>query len=197
MSLMRRRDLLQRSASALLVASVAQTGRPAHADTPSHLGAELSKLTVQRTEDALLLSYDIRIDLTRDVEQALHKGVAVVFIAEAELVKARWYWTDQSRSTATRRWRLAFQPLTRRWRLSFDGLNRYYASLPSALDALRRTDRWRIADALPAGEDADHYVDFSFKLDTDELPRPMQIGLGGQADWKLAVQRRVSVVPSR
>jgi len=196
MSLMRRRDLLQRSASALLAASLAQAGRLAHADSTTRPGAELARLALQRGEDGLLLSYDVRFDLPRDLEQALNKGVAVVFVAQAELFKSRWYWTDDNKATATRRWRLAFQPLTRRWRLSFDGLSRHYPSLPDALDALRRTDRWRIADALPSGDDQDYYVDFNFKLDTDELPRPLQIGLGGQSDWRLAVERRATVPPA-
>ena len=36
-------------------------------------------------------------------------------------------------------------------------------------------------------------MDFSFRLDTDELPRPLQIGLGGLTDWTLDVQRRAWV----
>jgi Domain of unknown function (DUF4390) len=197
MFLKRRRDLLQRSASALLAACMAQAGWPARADTASRSGLELSKLAVQRNEDGLLLSYDVRFDMPRDIEQALGKGIAVVFVAEATLFRDRWYWIDEVRTVATRRWRLAYQPLTRQWRLSFDGLSRHYVRLGDALDALRRTNQWRIADALPTGDTQDYYVDFSFKLDTDELPRPLQIGLGGQSEWQLAVQRRTAVPPSR
>lgn len=198
MSQMRRRELLRCSASALLVAALAPTGQLAHADNAlPHRNLELEKLSVLRNEDGLLLSYSVRLDLPRDLEQALSKGVAVVFVAEAELFRSRWYWTDQPRAQAIRRWRLAFQPLTRRWRLSLDGLSRYYDSLPEALDAMRRTDRWRIADAMPAGEEADHYVDFSFRLDTDELPRPLQIGLGGLSIGNMDVQRQVSVQATR
>lgn len=193
MSLMRRRELLQRSASALLATALVSTGRLAHADTPAHPGVDLTRLAVQRADDGLLLSYEVRFDLPDDIEYALTKGVAVVFVAEATLKRNRWYWVDENRTTATRRWRLAFQPLTRKWRLSFDGLSRSYNSLADALDALRRTNGWRIADTLLPKDDNDHYVDFSFKLDTDELPRPLQIGLGGQTDWNLSVQRRVTI----
>jgi len=197
MPLMRRRDLLHRSASALLAATVMLAGRPAHADTAPHTGIELSRLGVQRSDDGLVLNYDLRFDLPKDLEMALGKGVAVVFVAEAELFKSRWYWTDQSRASTARRWRLAYQPLTRRWRLSFDGLSRHYNRLSEALDAMRSTDHWRIADAIPAGDEEDYYVAFSFKLDTDELPRPLQIGLGGLTDWRLAVQRRIGIPASR
>lgn len=202
MSEMRRRELLARSASALLAAMVAPAGRLAHAaDTSGHRGIELEKLSVQRGDDnGLLLSYGVRLDLPRDLEQALGKGVAMVFVAQAEVFRTRWYWTDQPRGGATRRWRLAYQPLTRRWRLSLDGLSRHYTSLNEALDALRRTDRWRIADGIPANDDQDYYVDFNFRLDTDELPRPLQIGLGafgGLNNGSLDIKRRLNVPAPR
>jgi hypothetical protein len=136
----------------------------------------------------------VRLELPRDIEQALNKGIAVVFVAEAEVFRSRWYWMDQPRATAPRRWRLAYQPLTRHWRLSFDGLSRQYNRMSDALDVIRRASAWQIADGvLPPNDNQDHYVDFSFKLDTDELPRPLQIGLGGAFDAPLQVQRRVGV----
>lgn len=197
MSLMRRRELLARSASALLAATLAPAGRLAHADSPGHRNLELDKLTVQRSDEGLLLSYSARIDLPRDLEQAMVKGVGVVFVAEAEVFRARWYWTDELLASATRRWRLAYQPLTRRWRLSQDDLSRHFASLPDALNALRSTVNWRVADPIPSGSDQDHYVDFRLRLDTDELPRPLQIGLGGLPNWNMDARRRVAVGPVR
>lgn len=194
MPLLHRRDLLQRSASALLTVALAQAGLPslAQAQTSSgHPGIELTHLTTERGEDGLLLTYAVRLELSKDVEDALLKGVALVFVAEAELFKDRWYWYDRSKARVVRRWRLAYQPLTRHWRLSFDGLSRTYNSLGEALGVMRRASQWRISDNV--GPDDDHYVDFSFRLDTDELPRPMQIGLGDQNGWNLTVQRRISV----
>ena len=32
-------------------------------------------------------------------------------------------------------------------------------------------------------------VDFRFRLDTSQLPRPFQIGVVGQADWNISVER--------
>jgi hypothetical protein len=120
----------------------------------------------------------------------------VVFVAEATVYRRRWYWMDEVLGTATRRWRLAYQPLTRRWRLSFDGLSQFYPSLRQALDVIRRTTQWRVSDPLPDRDD-EAYVDFRFQLDTNELPRPLQIGLGDNADWQLKVQRRVNVPAGR
>ncbi|WP_374259238.1 DUF4390 domain-containing protein [Aquabacterium sp.] len=183
---------MQRSTAAALAAILAQPGRQALA-APGRSGIELARLSAQRSDEGVLLSYEVRFDLSRDIEQALYKGLSVVFVAEAEVHKSRWYWTDQVVATATRRWRLAYQPLTRQWRLSFDGLSRHYSRLSEVLEVLRHGIQWRIADALPGSDSEDYYVDFVFKLDTSELPRPMQFGLGGQSDWDLIVQRRTSV----
>lgn len=192
---MRRRELLQRSASALLAMPMAVAGRAALAEAAPQAGLVLNRLAVQRADEGLLLSYDVRFDLPDDIESALGKGVAVTFVARAELLRPRWYWIDQTRARAVRRWRLAYQPLTRHWRVSFDGLSRQYNQLGDALDALRRTNRWRIAEPVAYADEQDYEVAFRFMLDPNELPRPLQIGLGGQPNWNVSVERRVPVPP--
>lgn len=192
---MRRRELLHRSASALLAMPMAVAGRAALAEAGPQAGLVLDRLAVQRADEGLLLSYDVRFDLPDDIESALGKGVAVTFVARAELLRPRWYWLDQTRARAVRRWRLAYQPLTRHWRVNFDGLSRQYNQLGDALDALRRTNRWRIAEPIAYSDEQDYEVAFRFMLDPNELPRPLQIGLGGQPNWNVSVERRVPVPP--
>ena len=196
MPVMRRRDLLLRSTSALWTAALASTGGGAWAAW-ANSGAELARLLAQQDEDGLTLSYEVRFDLHHDVEQMLSKGIAVVFLAQAEVFERRWYWTDRRIASATRRWRLAYQPLTRQWRLNFDGFSRPYSRLSEALEVLRQGSRWLIAEQLGDAAPADCYVDFRFQLDANELPRPLQIGLGGQADWTLQIERRVGVTSAR
>jgi hypothetical protein len=53
--------------------------------------------------------------------------------------------------------------------------------------------QWRIADAIPADDDARYYVEVSYRLDTSQLPRPLQIGLSSQPDWNLAAERTIQV----
>lgn len=192
---MRRRELLQRSASALLALVAMTAGSAAHAWPGSRTNVELKQLQVSRTDDGLLLNYDVRFDLPKEVEEALFKGVSLVFVAEADTFRSRWYWMDKPKGSASRRWRLTYQPLTRQWRLSFDGLSRHYTRLVDALNVMRRGSNWRVADTPSAGDDQDYYVDFKFKLDTDELPRPLQLGLGGQSEWDLVIERRIAVPP--
>ncbi len=156
----------------------------AGAETPRLQGFE-----VTRIDDGLQLAFALDFELPRGVEDALHKGVPLYFVAKAELFRSRWYWRDKRISVAERTWRLAFQPLTRKFRVSFGGLNQSYDNLSDALVAVRRVAAWKVADGIALDDGGGHYVEFSYWLDTGLLPRPLQIGLGGQADWDLRIEK--------
>ena len=155
-------------------------------------GVELIQLSSNRSEEGLELSFSTRFELPHAAEDALLKGVPIYFTAEAVLLRGRWYWRDARVARATRTWRLAWQPLTRQYKISTGGLNQSYASLSEALSALRGVSEWRIAENREL-EDGRHYIEFSFKLDTSQLPRPMQIGLGSPEGWGLNIERSLSL----
>jgi hypothetical protein len=186
-----RRHLLQLAAA--LAAGWAVGTVQAQSMSGARPGMELQQLQVQRTDDALTLSYQVRVDLPKDVEDALLRGVSIVFVAKANLYRSRWYWADKPRVELERRWRLSYQPLTRHWRVSFDGLSQNYHSLREALGVMQRASQWRLVEPAPAPDDREHYLEFSFELDREELPRPLQIGLSGQNDWDLSVFKRLPV----
>lgn len=150
---------------------------------------EVQSFEVTRGDDGVNVAFALSFDLPRAVEDALYKGVPLYFVAQVELIRERWYWRDKRIALAERTWRLAFQPLSRKFRVSFGGLNQSYDSLPDALVAVRRVTSWRVADAGAIDDGGGHYIEFSYRLDTSLLPRPLQIGLGGQADWNLRVER--------
>jgi len=159
---------------------------PAWAETPA---PELSQFAVSRNEEGLLLDFAVRFDLPHSVEDALLKGVPLHFVADASLFRERWYWRDQRVSRVTRTWRLAYQPLTRTYRVSFGGLNQSFDSLADAVASVRRMGRWKLTEPGQIEEGEQYYVEFSYKLDTTLLPRPMQIGIGGQPDWTLQLEK--------
>jgi hypothetical protein len=152
-------------------------------------GMELQTLQLQRADGVLSLDFAARIQLSRTVEEALQRGVPVYFTAQAQLLRNRWYWRDERVARVQRTWRLAFQPLTSTWRVGFGGLNQTHATLQEALSSVSRLSGWKVADLAQVDPDSRHYVEFSFKLDTSQLPGPMQIGLTTQADWTLGLER--------
>jgi hypothetical protein len=152
--------------------------------------SELASFDLSRNEEGVFLSYAINFELSRGIDDALSKAVPLFFVAEAEVFRNRFYWRDQRVAQAVRRWRIVYQPLTSTYRVTFDGgLSQNYASRDEAFAAIGRSARWKIAEGQQIDEGSRHYVEFSYRLDTAQLPRPMQIGIGGQADWAMSVQR--------
>ncbi|WP_296494312.1 DUF4390 domain-containing protein [Rhodoferax sp.] len=164
------------------------------ADAPSPL------LRLERADNALWLSTQLEFELSPAVIDALHKGIPIFFVAEAEVMRERWYWTNKKVATAKRQFRLAYQPLTRQWRLNIISgesiepalglaLNQNFESWSDALQSVHRISRWKIADASDLAAGARHRVEFRFRLDLAQLPRPLQIGTLGQSDWSVELSQ--------
>lgn len=165
--------------------------------------AEVTQLQVERTEEGVLLSAAVRFELPQVVEDALAKGIPMYFLAEATIYRDRWYWYDKRVAFVTRHMRLAYQPLTRRWRLQVSPtpighagmvLGQTFDTREEALAAIQRVSRWRIADPADVDPDAVHNIDFRFRLDMSQLPRPFQIGAVGQSEWIILAVRTQRLV---
>jgi hypothetical protein len=167
---------------------------PARAES---VAAEVTLLQIERNADNLLLTATVNFVLPTAVEDALLKGVPVIFVAEAEIMRDRWYWFDKKVAGIERHMRLVYQPLTRRWRLAVASglitnnglgvaLSQTFDSLEDAMGAIRRVSGWRVADLTDLDPGARYRVEFRFRLDVSQLPRPLQIGALGQSDWTLA-----------
>jgi len=174
-------------------------GLPGQAAAEPH-GTAISELRLEQADDGVYLTAQVQFELPALVEEVLEKGIAVYFVAEAELYRERWYWTDLKVAQAARYMRLAYQPLSRRWRLNVSpvpitnagfgvSLNQNFDTLADALDGVRRVGRLRLGDIVEIGDEATHPVTFRFRLDTSQLPRPFQLGAVGQTDWNISVEK--------
>jgi hypothetical protein len=190
--------------AALLLAVVMVTllgWLPLTATAQGRSGPSVTQMRLEQADDGVYLTAAVQFELPSLVEEVLDKGIAIYFVAEAEVFQERWYWTDRKVAQVTRHMRLAYQPLTRRWRLNVSpvpitgtagfgvSLNQNFDSLADAMDAVKRVGRLRLGDVSDIGDEAQHQVVFRFRLDTSQLPRPFQIGVVGQADWNIVAER--------
>ena len=78
-------------------------------------------------------------------------------------------------------------------------LTQNFDALAEAMAAVQRISRWKIADASELELSQRHLLQFRFRLDVTQLPRPLQIGTLGDTDWDLAVSatRPVQLEPGR
>ena len=168
---------------------------PAAAQGPE---AEITQLRLERTDEGVLLWANVEFEMPAIIDDALAKGIPMFFVAEAVLFRDRWYWYDKEVAAAARHMRLSYQPLTRRWRLVVSptpignsglALGQTFDTREEALAAVQRVSHWKIADANAVDADRRYNVDFRFRLDVSQLPRPFQIGAVGHADWNITALR--------
>ena len=194
---LRRRSLLRAfGAAALRVLPVWGAGAAFLAGAPSARAsaAELTAFDLSRDEDGVYLSYAVEFELGRSVDDALVKSVPLFFVAEVEVFRDRWYWRDRRVAHAVRTWRIVYQPLTSTYRVTtVGGLSQSYATRAEAIASISRAARWKVAEPGQLEEGGRHYVEFQFRLDTTQLPRPMQIGISGEPDWQLLVKRTLRI----
>ena len=163
----------------------------------AQVATDISQLRLERSDDEWQLSAQLQFDVPSVVEDALLKGIPMVFVYSADVLRERWYWYDKKVINTERSMRLAFQPLTRRWRLNVNSgpaanngvglaLNQSFDSLSQALSAIKRVAKWKIADTGDLDSGVKYKVDFRFRLDLGQLPRPFQIGAIGQSDWDIS-----------
>ena len=166
--------------------------------------AEVSLLRAERSVNEVFVSANVNFELPAVVEDALLKGVPMFFLLEAELYQDRWYWYDKRIASAQRQLRLAYQPLTRRWRVNPSvgsggdnvqglSLNQSFDTLTEALTAVRQVSQWKVADLSGTDLTAKIKLQFRFRLDLSQLPRPFQIGAIGQSEWDIQGLARVAL----
>jgi hypothetical protein len=168
---------------------------PSAAQAPQ---AEITQLRLERTDEGVLLWANVDFEMPAIIDDALAKGIPMFFVAEAVLFRDRWYWYDKEVASAARHMRLSYQPLTRRWRLVVSptpignsglALGQTFETREEALAAVQRVSHWKIAEASAVDPDQRYNVDFRFRLDVSQLPRPFQIGAVGHADWNITALR--------
>lgn len=169
--------------------------------------SDVLDLALERADDGWYLSARMALELPSPIADALDKGIPLYFVAEVQVLRERWYWTDREVVSIVRHWRLAFVPLTRRWRLQMSasplartGLGvawgQTYEALGDALAAMQRIARWKIAEPELLTPDAAHTVHFRFRLDPSQLPRPLQLSALGRSGGNLQLARSLRLPAS-
>lgn len=134
----------------------------------------------------LLVEAHYEFDLPQPLIEALHRGIPLYFVHEFKLLKHRWYWFNKKTIDTRFIIRLSFNPLTRRYAVSYNGLSLNFDTLDQALPFIKNIRRWRVAsdDAIQNAED--YSAELRFFLDTEKLPKPMQVTNEDSVDWTVS-----------
>lgn len=154
---------------------------------------------VRVQDDTLVLDADFDFSLTAPLEEALVRGTPLYFVLESEITRARAWWFDETmRGLASQR-RLTYSPLTNSYRVDTGvalGQPTSYPTLDEALRPIRLIRGRPISErgAIRAGER--YEVSVRLRLDTAQLPKPLQVNTLVSREWSLASEwYRVVVSP--
>lgn len=151
-------------------------------------------ISVERAEllpagDGWHLNADFKIRFSKEVEEAINKGVALHFLVEFVLMEPNKYWFDQEAASDSLPIKLSYHALSRQYLLN-SGTHQYtFTSLSEALEEMGRLRGWEIHEKSPLKKDTPYYAMLRMRLDQNKLPKPIQVSAIGSEDWDLISDR--------
>jgi hypothetical protein len=149
---------------------------------------EISDINLEVSEPpeaSWLLSANFAMELSSRLEEAVNRGLPLVFITDIEVSRPRWYWFDEKSVIQSQIYRLSYHALTRQYRVSTGILNQRFDSLPDAIGMLRRIRQLKIAKKSDLKPGSTYEVSIRMRLDTAQLPKPFQVNALTSKDWNL------------
>jgi Domain of unknown function (DUF4390) len=146
-------------------------------------GIEVRKAALTASEEGYVLEAVFDIQLTPLLDDVLHKGVPLYFTLEFEVLRPRWYWTNEKIVSLRKQQRLSFNTLTRQYRV---GAGALYQNFPTLADALAFMSRLRRREDIEPGllrKDTSYTAELRLRLDAAQLPKPFQLNTG--RDWNI------------
>jgi hypothetical protein len=183
----------------LLAMVMLMTGLAARANETESVRLSRPLLSLA-AENVWMIDADVQVTLNSVLIDALKRGVPLVFSAEFEISKKRWYWFNERLLSQSRPLRLSFHSVTQQYRVSqSEQLLLMTANLDEALAATLNVRQWQVV--LATGElslqdlmqqiakTPDAYeIRFRTRLDSAQLPKPLQLNALTNRDWNLSTE---------
>jgi hypothetical protein len=148
---------------------------------------EVGYARIESSEDGYRLAGSFSFELSRELENIITSGIPLYFVTEVEITRPRWYWLDEKTVTSQQSVRISYNVLTRQYRASINGsFAQNYKDLDEALSLVRRPSRWLVADKSVLSYGANYNVAVQVRLDTNQLPKPLQFNALNNSDWRLS-----------
>lgn len=142
---------------------------------------------VEKSDKGYRLAADFSLNLPRDLEDVLLRGIPLYFTTELEITRPRWYWFDEKPVEKARTIRLAYNVLTRQYSATSAGsLQQNVPTLEEALNLVRHPQNWLFAEKDSLKEGETYSAAIRIQLDISYLPKPFQINVINNSNWQLS-----------
>jgi len=150
---------------------------------------KIESFDFRKSAESFLIDVQADITLNQTLEDALKKGVELVFMVNASIMKPRWYWLDEEVARCRARFRLSYHALTRQYRLLQNEQLYSFASLDIALKMLGRQIDLPFKEYTPLLPNHKYYLALQISLDVSRLPKPFQMEWFDSEDWNLMSEK--------
>jgi hypothetical protein len=169
-----------RALAAFAFASALAFAGAAHAD-----GIEVKSATITPDDYGWQVDAQFDIQFSPSLEEAVNRGVPLYFVMEFELSRPRWYWFDEKPVQVAQTYRISYTPLLRQYRLSVGNNYQNFTRFEEVTRVLSRLRGWHVADRGALKKDGAYQASLRMRLDTGQLPKPIQMNAIASRDWTL------------
>lgn len=144
---------------------------------------------VRLQDDAYVMDAEFDFSLTAPLEEALVRGTPLYFVLETEITRTRSYWFDERVNSPQFVRRLFFTALTNSYRVDTGrsvGTPNSYPTLDEALRQIRLVRGRTLLERRELKGGERYEVSLRLKLDTTQLPKPLQVNTLVSREWTLA-----------
>jgi hypothetical protein len=162
-------------------------------------GITVTKAESHLVEDGYEIVADFKITLPPTVAEALIRGVALNFVTEQTVTRSRWYWFDSAIIQNEQQTKLSYNALTQQYRISRGILFQSFSNLESALQVLGHQTSQPVSISKLSGgggyvarllKSETKFTAFAqMRLDTSQLPKPLQVSALTNSEWNLESEK--------
>lgn len=159
-------------------------------------GITVRAVELEPLDDGYLLDADFDLELTPTLVDAVSHGVTLDFVLEFELWRPRAWWFDETVTSFREHRRLSYVPVTRMYRLNLGSSYETFPSLTDALHTLSHVHAMPASERVPLHRGQRYEASITLRLDTSQLPKPLQIETLSSHEWQLSSPvHRFTVTP--
>lgn len=153
----------------------------------SSLGIKNAELAPM--DNAYVLNADFEINFSKEVEEALNKGVQLDFLIEFQIVTpSNWWFDDEIKSDSTHV-TLGYHALSRQYLVNRNNHQYAFSTLREAKEELAHLRNWKVVDKSLLHKDEEYQAALRIRLDQSRLPKPLQVDALGSEDWTMVSER--------
>jgi hypothetical protein len=153
---------------------------------------------IRPADEAYVVDAEFDFSLTAPLEEVLLRGTPLYFVLESEITRSRSFWFDESVATTPSIRRLTYVPLTGSYRVDaggavsrstvfgsgpFGGVT--FTTLDEALRQIRVVRSRTLVEKKELRSGSRYDVSLRLRLDTTQLPKPLQVNTLVSREWSL------------